>query len=67
MQWQLVVEEDTLILRLRESHAALFGVPNEKDLGLLADRLKLDARMEVVETIETTAPVAAPSGIPIVG
>ncbi|WP_379545809.1 Ppx/GppA family phosphatase [Qipengyuania sp. DSG2-2] len=64
---QLLVEDGTLILRLLTSHAALFGVPNEKDLGLLADRLKLDARMEVVEHLEDITPVSGDNGIPIVG
>ncbi|GMN14756.1 hypothetical protein MTsPCn7_25350 [Altererythrobacter sp. MTPC7] len=52
----LKLEGDSLVLRLRRDRAALFGVPNEKDLVLLADRLKLDARMEVVETIDSLMP-----------
>lgn len=64
---QLLVEDGVLILRLQESHAALFGVPNEKDLGLLASQLKLDARMEVVESVETNTPLAVSGGLSIVG
>jgi len=52
----LKLEGDTLVLRLRQDRAALFGVPNEKDLNLLADRLKLGARMEVDETLEPLMP-----------
>ncbi len=37
-----------LVLTLGESHADLFGIPNEKDLRLLADRLKLEPEVIVV-------------------
>lgn len=45
---RLLVEDEALILRLAESHADLFGIPTEKDIGLLADRLNLDWKLEVV-------------------
>mgnify|MGYP000579672161 CR=1 FL=1 len=37
-----------LILRLQESHRDLYGIPVEKDLGLLADRLGLIPAVEIV-------------------
>lgn len=49
---RLVVEEGALVLRLAESHAALFGVPTEKDLKLLAARLGIDWRVEIVADAE---------------
>ena len=55
----LRLEGDELVLRLRRDRAALFGVPNEKDLVLLADRLKVGARMEVVETLDPLMPSAS--------
>lgn len=45
----LRAKKKKLILRLEESHADLFGGPNEKDLKLLADRLGLEPEMRVVE------------------
>lgn len=45
---RLAVEEGTLVLRLAESHAALFGQPTEKDMKLLAGRLGVEWRVEVV-------------------
>ena len=45
---RLVVEGDTLVLRLAESHAALFGQPTEKDMKLLSQRLGLGWRVDVV-------------------
>ncbi len=45
---RLLVENDRLILRLAKSHAALFGVPTEKDITLLADRLGLDWEVQIV-------------------
>ncbi|MEZ5696041.1 MAG: Ppx/GppA family phosphatase, partial [Sphingomonadaceae bacterium] len=44
----LRAKKKKLILRLEESHADLFGIPNEKDLKLLADRLGLEPEMRVV-------------------
>jgi exopolyphosphatase/guanosine-5'-triphosphate,3'-diphosphate pyrophosphatase len=43
-----VVEEGTLVLRLAHSHEALFGQPTEKDMKLLAGRLGIDWRVDVV-------------------
>lgn len=45
---RLVLEVGALVLRLAESHAALFGVPAEKDMKLLAGRLGVEWRVEVV-------------------
>ena len=45
---RLVVEDGALVLRLAESHAALFGQPTEKDMKLLASRLGASWRMEIV-------------------
>lgn len=45
---RLVVEEGTLVLRLGQSHAALFGQPTEKDLKALAARLGSGWRVDVV-------------------
>jgi exopolyphosphatase/guanosine-5'-triphosphate,3'-diphosphate pyrophosphatase len=45
---RLVREPGALVLRLAESHAALFGLPTEKDMKLLAGRLGLAWRVEVV-------------------
>lgn len=44
----LAVEDDKLVLRLGQDHADLFGIPNEKDLRLLADRLGLEAQVVIV-------------------
>jgi exopolyphosphatase/guanosine-5'-triphosphate,3'-diphosphate pyrophosphatase len=49
---RLVVEEGVLVLRLAESHAALFGVPTEKDMKLLAGRLGTGWRVDVVPESE---------------
>ncbi|WP_301751808.1 Ppx/GppA family phosphatase [uncultured Erythrobacter sp.] len=45
---RLVVDEGTLVLRLAESHAALFGSPTEKDMKLLAGRLGIGWRVDIV-------------------
>jgi exopolyphosphatase/guanosine-5'-triphosphate,3'-diphosphate pyrophosphatase len=45
---RLVVEEGTLVLRLADSHAALFGQPSEKDIKALAGRLGTPWRVEIV-------------------
>ena len=42
------VDDGALTLSLQHSHADLFGVPNEKDLTLLADRLSLDPVLRIV-------------------
>lgn len=44
-----------LVLSLEESHAALFGIPNEKDLRLLADWLKLEPRVEILKDQDAVA------------
>ncbi len=49
---RLRVEDDTLTLRLAESHGDLFGVPTEKDMKLLADRLGLDWTVRIVSDDE---------------
>ena len=36
------------MLRLAESHGALFGVSTEKDIKLLSGRLGLDWKLEIV-------------------
>ena len=45
---RLVVEDGALVLRLATSHAALFGQPTEKDMKLLAGRLGLKWRVDIV-------------------
>lgn len=45
---RLLVDDTHLILRLAESHEALFGVTTEKDMKLLSGWLKRDFRVEVV-------------------
>lgn len=45
---RLVIGEGALVLRLAESHAALFGSPTEKDMKLLAGRLGLAWRVDIV-------------------
>lgn len=45
---RLVVADGALVLRLAESHAALFGSPTEKDMKLLSQRLGLGWRVEIV-------------------
>lgn len=51
----LLVRNRSLVLQLADTHAALFGPGNEKDLGLLADRMGLHGELEIVE--------AAPDGL----
>jgi exopolyphosphatase/guanosine-5'-triphosphate,3'-diphosphate pyrophosphatase len=48
---RLRVEEGTLVLELAASHAALFGAPTEKDMKLLAGRLGLGWRVDIVDEI----------------
>jgi exopolyphosphatase/guanosine-5'-triphosphate,3'-diphosphate pyrophosphatase len=45
---RLMVRGDTLVLKLAESHAALFGQSTEKDMKLLAARLGLGWAVEIV-------------------
>ena len=49
---RLAVEEGTLVLRLAESHAALFGQPTEKDIKALATRLGTGWRVDIVPDSE---------------
>jgi exopolyphosphatase/guanosine-5'-triphosphate,3'-diphosphate pyrophosphatase len=48
---RLSVEDGSLVLTLAESHAALFGLPTEKDMKLLAGRLRLAWRVDIVPEI----------------
>lgn len=45
---RLLVDEGGLVLRLAQSHEALFGLPTEKDLKLLAGRLGIGWRVDIV-------------------
>lgn len=45
---RLMIEKDALVLRLAASHAALNGGPVEKDMKLLAGRLGLSPRVNIV-------------------
>jgi exopolyphosphatase/guanosine-5'-triphosphate,3'-diphosphate pyrophosphatase len=45
---RLLIEDSALVLRLEQSHAALFGLPTEKDMKLLAGRLGIGWRAEIV-------------------
>ncbi|MFN3864882.1 MAG: Ppx/GppA family phosphatase [Erythrobacter sp.] len=51
---RLAVEEGALVLRLADSHAALFGQPTEKDIKALAARLGMPWR---VDTLPDSEPV----------
>lgn len=48
---RLRVEDSALVLELAASHAALFGQPTEKDMKLLASRLGLGWRVDIVDQI----------------
>eukprot|EP00611_Tribonema_gayanum_P003499 TRINITY_DN12742_c0_g1_i2.p2 TRINITY_DN12742_c0_g1~~TRINITY_DN12742_c0_g1_i2.p2 ORF type:complete len:124 (-),score=24.79 TRINITY_DN12742_c0_g1_i2:162-479(-) len=48
---RLKVEDGALVLELAKSHEALFGAPTEKDMKLLAGRLGLSWRVDVVPEI----------------
>ncbi|MFM7349936.1 MAG: Ppx/GppA family phosphatase [Erythrobacter sp.] len=48
---RLAVKDGTLALELAESHEALFGQPTEKDMKLLAGRMGLPWRVDVVPEI----------------
>lgn len=52
---RLLIENENLVLRLSQSHGALFGVPTEKDIGLLANRLGFDWKVEIVPDEELHA------------
>ncbi len=45
---RLVIADGALVLRIAESHAALVGLPTEKDMKLLAGRLGLTWRVDIV-------------------
>lgn len=45
---RLVVRDGTLVLKLADSHAALFGLATEKDMKLLSGRLGLAWGLEIV-------------------
>lgn len=49
---RLALEDGVLVLKLAESHAALFGVPTEKDMKLLAGRLGTEWRVEIAPAEE---------------
>jgi len=49
---RLGVAEGALVLRLAHSHAALLGQPTEKDMKLLAGRLGLGWRVDIVPDAE---------------
>lgn len=61
---RLIVRERTLVLRLEESHEALFGIPTEKDIRLLADRLGMDWSVETVANGELHTEPEMIEGIP---
>jgi exopolyphosphatase/guanosine-5'-triphosphate,3'-diphosphate pyrophosphatase len=46
---QLIREGSSLVLVLQPTHAALFGIPNEKDLDALASWLKLSPQVRIAE------------------
>ncbi|TAD81851.1 MAG: Ppx/GppA family phosphatase [Sphingomonadales bacterium] len=48
---RLRVDQGALVLELAQSHAALFGAPTEKDMKLLAGRLGLGWRVDIVPEI----------------
>jgi len=48
---RLRIDAGALVLELAQSHAALFGVPTEKDMKLLAARLGLGWRVDTVSEI----------------
>jgi exopolyphosphatase/guanosine-5'-triphosphate,3'-diphosphate pyrophosphatase len=52
---RLLVEGNTLVLRLAQSHEALFGIPTEKDMKLLAGAQGLDWRCDIVADEELHA------------
>ena len=56
---RLLAGDGVLTLRLADSHAALFGVPTEKDMKLLAGRLGLDWKVEIVPDEDLHAERAA--------
>jgi exopolyphosphatase/guanosine-5'-triphosphate,3'-diphosphate pyrophosphatase len=49
---RLTIADQTLVLRLERSHEALFGLPTEKDIKLLSQRLGIGWTVEIVDEIE---------------
>ena len=56
---RLEIEGPSLVLTLEESHSALYGIPNEKDMDLLAGWLNLSPEMRVVSQL---GPVSVTAG-----
>ncbi len=56
---RLSIWQDELVLSIEESREDLYGMPNEKDLGLLADRLGLKPKVMIVPdaTISVESPL----------
>lgn len=50
---KLQIEGGELVLSIDASHSDLFGLPNEKDLALLASRLGLEPRVDVLDQLST--------------
>lgn len=44
----LAIKDGQLVLTLEQGHANLLGIPNDKDLRMLADRLGMEARVDIV-------------------
>ena len=55
-------EDGSLVLTLEESHAPLYGLSQEKDMGLLADWLNLTPEVRIVERLSGAAAVAVAGG-----
>ncbi|NNC59831.1 MAG: Ppx/GppA family phosphatase [Erythrobacter sp.] len=55
-------EDGSLVLTLEESHAPLYGLSQEKDMGLLADWLNLSPEVRIVERVGSAAAVAVAGG-----
>jgi exopolyphosphatase/guanosine-5'-triphosphate,3'-diphosphate pyrophosphatase len=58
---RLLCRKGELVLRLSQSHEALFGLPTEKDIKLLAGQLGLDWSLEVVDAQALRADLAMES------
>nr|WP_298929692.1 Ppx/GppA family phosphatase [uncultured Erythrobacter sp.] len=52
---RLIIRDGILVLRIEESHAALFGLPTEKDIRLLAGQLGAEWTVEIVKAGELHA------------
>lgn len=62
---RLMISDGTLVLRLEQSHEALFGIPTEKDIKLLAGRLGMDWTVEIVADGELNSDAVRPNEAPI--